>query len=79
MSTKRLNSPHLVAAISIYITSSVHKHFLLSTLLRSSPMKIDSNASSNILVSYMTLTDEDSYFVYYNNILIVKSEVVTEI
>ena len=42
-------------------------------------MKFDSNASSNILVSYMTLTDEDSYFVYYNNILIVKSEVVTEI
>ena len=44
-------------------------------------MKFDnaSNASGNILVSYMTLTDEDSYFVYYNNILTVKSEVATEI
>ena len=42
-------------------------------------MKIDSNASSNILVSDMTLTDEDSYFVYYNNTLTVKSEVVMEI
>ena len=57
----------------------VNKLFLLSTFLRSSPMKFDSNASSNILVSYMTLTDEDSYFVYYNNTLTVKSEVVMEI
>ena len=57
----------------------VHKLFLFSTFLRSSPMKFDSNASSNILVSYVTLKDEDSEFVYYNNVLTVTSDVVTEI
>ena len=42
-------------------------------------MTFDSNASNNILESYMALMDNDSCLGYFDNILTVKPEVITEI